>query len=284
MFSTTEPEGQPDGEEEAAKMRDAARLAAEHFGLDLYKYPKAQIEALLTSLPRTNLVEDAATVARILSVCSVGETMFMRHPDQLRALVELCNKGLVGDPGRILQVWSAGCATGEEAYSLSAILGARNAGVRVLATDVSRAAIERGKQAQYRMWSLRGTDPVELGAWVDIDGLQAIVRASVRERVVFSEHNLVRDVYPTNLDVIVCRNVLLYFRNETANVVLEKFYQSLRPGGVLILGYVDPVPMESGPFVEMYQNGVRYYRKGRADDEIQRAKASPSSPPRRISA
>ncbi|HRI64330.1 MAG TPA: CheR family methyltransferase [Polyangium sp.] len=243
-------------------------LAATHFGLDLKRYPPAQVESLLATLPSAMSIQDDTAIARILSVCSVGETMFMRHPDQFRALMSLVVNGAVGSIDRRLSVWSAGCSTGEEAYSLAALLAGFPAGVRVLGTDVSSRSIERAKLGRYRYWSLRGVDPVSTTSWLDIDAVNAEVRSPFRNLVDFQVQNLMTGPYPENVDIIFCRNVLLYFREDMSATVFQKFYDALRPGGVLFIGYVDPMPSAETPFIECHEGSARYYRKPAAPAQI----------------
>jgi chemotaxis protein methyltransferase CheR len=262
----------------------AEELAATHFGLDLKRYPTAQVDSLLAALPASVTIQDESTIARILSVCSVGETMFMRHPDQFRALAKVVLEGTIGDSTRPLSVWSAGCSTGEEAYSLAALLAGHPGGVRVMGSDVSGRSIERAKTGRYRYWSLRGVDPMSTTAWLDIDSVNAEVRSPIRNLVNFQVHNLMTDPYPTGVDIIFCRNVLLYFREDTAAIVLQRFYDILRPSGVLFIGYVDPVPSPDTPYLECNEGLVRYYRKPAAHVQISipAVRTMPPPPPDEI--
>lgn len=246
----------------------AEALAASHFGLDLKRYPAAQVESLLATLPAAISMHDESAISRILSVCSVGETMFMRHPDQFRALAKIVFDGAVGSSNRPLSVWSAGCSTGEEAYSLAALLAGFPSGVRVLGTDVSSRSIEKAKSGRYRYWSLRGVDPVSTTSWLDLDSINAEVRSPIRNLVDFKVQNLVTDPYPREVDIIFCRNVLLYFREDSAAVVFQRFYEALRPSGVLFIGYVDPMPSAETPFEEVNEGIARYYRKPAANVQV----------------
>lgn len=283
MFSEALESGDVPGQQ-SLRLSAAEELAARHFGLDLKKYPTAQVESLLAMLPAVVSHEDEATVSRVLSVCSVGETMFMRHPDQFRALAQIVADGSVGEPNRPLSVWSAGCSTGEEAYSLAALLAGHPGGARVLGTDVSPRSIERAKAGRYRYWSLRGVDPSSAASWLDIDSVNAVVRSPIRNVVDFRVHNLMVDPFPHDVDVIFCRNVLLYFREDAAAEVIEKFYRSLRPSGLLFIGYVDPAPSPNTPLLECHRGPVRYYCKPAAGTTISvpTARSVPPPPPGEI--
>jgi chemotaxis protein methyltransferase CheR len=257
------PSGKPDSK---AILRDprfeaAARLAAARFGLDLARYPAPQVHALLAVLADAEATHDVEALARIASVCCIGETTFLRHPEHFAALGRLVAGASIGEARRPLQAWSAGCATGEEAYSLAAVLGAHPAGVRVLGTDLNATAIAHARAGKYGRWSLRGVDPAAVESWLSLHDLGATVSPELSTRVELAVHNLVTDRYPEGLDVVFCRNVLLYFDADAAEAVIARMYSSLRPGGVLFLGYFDPSPGNGAPFVEERSLAVRYFRK-----------------------
>lgn len=202
---------------------------------------------------------------------TVGETFFFRDPDQFevirnRILPELRKqRGVHGDP----RMWSAGCASGEEAYSLAVLLEESDPGGRgrVLATDISRPALQRAREAIFRKWSLRGESQRQVQNYLTKrDGLY-ILDERIRRRVVFDYLNLAADVYPSlatdtwGLDLILCRNVLIYFDRETIARVLRRLWNCLAPGGWLVLGASDP---HAADFVEFEvittSSGLMYRR------------------------
>jgi chemotaxis protein methyltransferase CheR len=109
---------------------------------------------------------------------------------------------------------------------------------------------------------MRGANPLTVASWLSLNALEATVQRDVLDLVSLSVQNLVEDSYPTGVDVIFCRNVLLYFCADTAEVVISRFHESLRPGGLLFLGYCDPRPPEGGPWSEERSGSVCYFRKG----------------------
>jgi chemotaxis protein methyltransferase CheR len=181
-------------------------------------------------------------VQQLLDEVTVNETSFVRNRDELETIDwhDLVRDG----PARI---WVAGCATGEEAYSLvllaSASLATTEPPLDVLATDVSQAALDAAEAARYRARSvatLRADErerhfSEEGGLWKPSDAL--------REPVRFLLHNLVRDPIPPlgegRFDLIVCRNVLIYFDGDTVETVLAGLEAALEPGGTLLLGAAD---------------------------------------------
>lgn len=252
---------------------ELARILADRFGLELRRYSNVLIEILLARLPADLRADEEATIAAIGAAFSVGETMFLRHPEQLAALRSIAPSLPASARGEPLRVWSAGCASGEEAYSLSAILGeVCPQGVKVLGTDVNPTLIERGKAATYGRWSLRGTQPEDVRDWIDVTEDRVVVREAIRSRVELSVLNLMEGAYPADLDVIVCRNVLLYFCPSAARDVLARMVASLRPGGVLVLGPADPA-FEVPGLSPVRTGNVLVHRS------ILEAKPSESAPP-----
>lgn len=268
------------------RQRQLAELVAERFGIELSSLSPSAVRSLLGRLPAEVPPEDDESLECIVSACSIGETMFLRHPEQFTALEEILPSLPALQSGGPLRVWSAGCASGEEAYSLAGVLRERlGEGFTVRATDLNQLAIARAREARYRPWSFRGVDPARVAGWLHYDELDATVRARVRAVVDLDVLNLVRDPYPESLDLVFCRNVLLYFHPEAARRVLARMAGSVRPGGALFLGYVDPVPDESTPWREEWVGGARFYRRVEASGPRGASPpapvlaARPSSPP-----
>lgn len=212
-----------------------AELVASHVGIDLFRFSGSTIDALLQHVAPLTGLHDAATLRTLATSLAIGETAFLRRPAHFTALSQLLST--LPENGGAPRIWSAGCSTGEEAYSLAAVLP----GAKIFATDVREDAIAQARLGRYRLRSLRGLDPHGL-SWLDTRGDRLEVRPELRQRVEFRVHNLVHDPYPEGFDVIFCRNVLLYFRAEVAAAVLARLIDSLHPGGVLFLGDFDPTP------------------------------------------
>jgi chemotaxis protein methyltransferase CheR len=184
---------------------------------------------------------------------TIGETHFLRVKPQIEALQNLVIPSLaaVKARGRRLAVWSAGCSTGEEPYTLAILL--REAlpsfaswDVSLLATDISRSALQSAREALYGNWSFRGTPDEYRDHYFHQEGTRWRLDESIRRMVEFVPLNLISDPYPRapgpGFDVILCRNVTIYFSQETTQAVYARFFERLEPGGWLILGPSDPVP------------------------------------------
>ena len=173
----------------------------------------------------------------------VGETRFFRHRAhvqqlQARVLPERARAAQLA--GRRLRAWSAGCATGEEAWTLAMLMDGLQppAGFEVLATDLSEDALAVGRIARYP--EARTTDvPPELKArYLTNDARGFTVAGRLRGRVTFSRHNLLDARYPTGgFDVVLCRNVLIYFDAQTRAQVVQRLAEALQEGGYLFVGY-----------------------------------------------
>ncbi len=231
-------------------LADAVRRASGELGLAREPF----LSRLLGGAPDevTALVEHAV----------VKETYFYRHPEQWEALAARLSAAPAGRP---LRAWSAGCATGEEAYTLAMVLhdAGRPAGLdRILATDLSARALEVATAARYGAWSLRGVPAPARARHFTVDGEALRVRDERRAPVRFARHNLLGPPPPGGpFDLVVCRNVLLYFRPDQARALLGRLHAALRPGGLLLVGPVEE-PLAAGlPFERLEGAGATLLRR-----------------------
>ena len=182
----------------------------------------------------------AAELSHLVEALRVGETRFFRHRAHIAAIENVAIPTLNKAGSHKLRVWSAGCATGEEAYTLAIVL-ARKLGARrqleVLATDISADALEIARARTYSTQAVKNV-PSEVKAW-------AFERTEERWRVAdhiaqcvrFEQHNLALDRYPRKFDLILCRNVLIYFGQSGRTETINRLIDSLVEGGFLFVGY-----------------------------------------------
>jgi chemotaxis protein methyltransferase CheR len=229
----------------------------------------------------------------LLPLVTVGKTSFFRDERQFGALEALLPELLarVRAGGRKLAIWSAGCATGEEPYSIAMALaeaGADVDDVELLATDVNPEAVSFAARGAYDARRVRGVHPDLLERYFDREGERHVVRASLRRYITaIRPHNLVSSVFPRpaegGWDVIFCRNVIIYFDTPTTQQVLTQFHDALAGGAYLFLGYSESLFRLFEGFELTEVAGAFLYRRPegpvRAAPVPPRARPIPVSPP-----
>jgi chemotaxis protein methyltransferase CheR len=236
---------------------EAGSFAAYHYRLR----NEAAVDAELPAL-----VDDLTT----------NETYFLREPEQLTALIDevlpeaLHARRLQG--GGPVAIWSAGCASGEEPYSI--VMMALERGFvpgrdfRVYGSDISRRALQRARRAVYREASFRELDAERTKRWFEArDGGLRLVD-DVRRHVDFLHLNLLdrsRMALLGTVDVVICRNVMIYFDVETKRRVVSNFAEKLRPGGHLLIGRSESLLHVSTQFELRHLKNDMVYRLGRTD-------------------
>ncbi|MCE5272833.1 chemotaxis protein CheR [bacterium] len=190
------------------------------------------------------------TIQRLAGSLTVGETYFFRERPSFEALRETILPELIrrrAGQDKLIRIWSAGCATGEEPYSLAILLKSLEleklgCQATILATDLNTGALESARRGEYRRWSFRDpAAPPSAGCFEEMEGEVRRVARRIREMVQFDYLNLAEDCYPsllggTNaLDLILCRNVLMYFSPQRQREVISRFLLCLRPGGWLLV-------------------------------------------------
>ncbi len=212
----------------------------------------------------------------LISQLTVGETYFFRDRPQFEALRTRVLPEIIASRRqhtRQLRIWSAGCASGEEPYSIAMLLRELlpdlNAwSITILATDISREALNKARAAHYGDWSFReeGWEQMKERYFVR-RGRQWELDKSVQEMVTFAYLNLVEDTYPAlanntvAFDLIVCRNVTIYFTPELTRRVVDQFHEALVEGGWLVVGHSEPSPFTYNRFEVRTFPGTMLYCK-----------------------
>lgn len=214
---------------------------------------------------------------------TVGETYFFRNANDMEAFSGLVLPERVRRRGadRRLRILSAGCASGEEPYTLAMLVRSapQLAGwdVRVLGIDVNPAAIARAREGRYSPWSLRQTTPALRARFFRTEGRESRVVDEVRALVSFEERNLVEEDpelwAPGSFDVVFCRNVVMYFAPEVFRRVVARIAGALLPGGYLFLGHAETLRGVSTEFHLRQSHGTFYYQS-RGEEEAEAAAAS----------
>lgn len=190
---------------------------------------------------------------RLIDEITVRETFFLRDGGQLDAIDWLHRLESARHAGSsVIRVWCAACASGEEAYSLALLAGEAlgwPAPIHVLGTDISSAALEQARCGRYGPRAVRTLAVIAVSRHFERDGAAYQVGETLRGSVQFARHNLVRDPPPRGggFDLVLCRNVLMYFEPEAVERAVRTLRRALAPGGQLVLGTVDRLCVGQSP-------------------------------------
>jgi chemotaxis protein methyltransferase CheR len=211
--------------------------------------------------------EGAAEVAALAGLLTVGETSFFRIRGHMEALVEVAARRLERPGGAPLRILSAGCSSGEEAFSIAMLLLGLDADPRrleIVGVDIDPWALEKASEALYSDWSLRETPAAVRSRFFRPEGRRHRLCDEVRAVVRFRPHNLmeVGDVFlPERWDVIFCRNVLIYLSDEARERLIRQCSAALAPGGFLFLGHAETLRGLSHDFTLLHSHDSFYYRR-----------------------
>lgn len=221
---------------------------------------------------------------RLLNLLAVKETHFFRDKAQFEALAKDVLPALIAHKRQLatavaphlppqLRIWSAGCATGEETYSLAILLHQLIPDIDqwrifILGTDLNEQWLSQAKAGSYADWSFRESDAKQIRRhYFDQTDNGYQLHDHIRQMVTFAQHNLVTDPFPditnnsTNMDLILCRNVTIYFATETTCQVVQQFYDCLVDGGWLVVGHAEPSLQMYKAFTGHILQGTLLYQK-----------------------
>jgi chemotaxis protein methyltransferase CheR len=215
---------------------------------------------------RGSSVEYEALLERLLT----QETSFFRYPAVFDALSktilpEVQERKFWENP-RTLRIWSAGCSTGEEPYSIAiavsdALKFAEAWEIEILATDISRRALRHAEKGLYPKRSLQDVSMGQVENYFTATKHGFQVKPRIRRMISFAQMNLVEAVYVGKIDCIFCMNVLMYFSEERRLQILRRFYDALEPGGYFLLGHAETLSNVPMKFEPVNLGDCRLYRK-----------------------
>ena len=224
----------------------------------------------LVRLMKSSNVEYDKFLERLLT----QETSFNRYPAMFQALEkqvlpEMRMKKFWENP-RSLRIWSAGCATGEEPYTIALTIAdayefADAWKIHILATDISRAALDVAEKGVYPARELAGLNPRQRETHFVRDGENYKVKPRIKQMVTFAPLNLAQAVYMGRFDVIFCMNVLIYFSEERRAALIQRFYEYLEPGGYLFLGHAESVAKVGAGFKPIVVGDSMIYQRPAAE-------------------
>jgi two-component system, chemotaxis family, CheB/CheR fusion protein len=228
----------------------------------------------VADLPRylEQLNRDPAELQRLTDDLLINVTRFFRDPKPFEVLEQQVIPELVRTqpPEQPIRVWVAGCSTGEEAYSIAMLLldeiakSGRNIRLQIFATDIDGDAIASAREGLYPPEIEVDVPPARLARYFVRDARNYRVSRELRAPIVFSVHDLVADAPFSRLDIVSCRNLLIYLRPEVQQKVISLFHFALRDGGVLFLGESETVGFASDRFIPISKTQRIYRQIGRA--------------------
>lgn len=210
---------------------------------------------------------------------TIGESYFFRDRGQIELLKNTILPKLIDQKRQVnnrekpsLRIWSAGCSTGEEAYSLAILVNKlipdlHNWQILILGTDLNFEAIAKAKRGVYEAWSFRMVDPEIQKNYFNQRQQSWQIKEHIRSLVKFQTNNLIKDTFPNSasdiwgMDIIICRNVFIYFDSKSISIVLDKFYNTLRTTGYLIAGHAELHGQDLGKLrTKVFPESVVYQR------------------------
>ena len=273
-------------------LRDIMGILLARTGHDFKHYKRAtvlrRIERRLqvNALPhlsayRAFLEEHTDETQALLADMLIGVTNFFRDRDAFEAverqvIPELFHEQFKDEQ---LRVWVPGCSSGEEAYSLLMLVSlemaasANSRPIQFFATDIDGAAIGRGREGRYPESIVTDVPPLLLKRYLSAEGNEYRVEKVLRERVLFAQHNILRDPPFSRLDVVSCRNLLIYLDREVQKEILQMFHFALRPGGFLFLG-----SSETADATSLFSPVDKKHRIYRANPTIRPVRGLPRFP------
>ena len=222
--------------------------------IDLSSYKEKQMRRRIDSLIKKNNCDSYDAYVKLLrtnqkifeefvNFLTINVSEFYRNPEQWDFLVNEFVPELIHKFGANLRIWSAACSTGDEPYSLVMALSRHLPlnQIKIYATDLDKQVIAKAKAGLYAEKSIAGVPEDLKKKFFTKIGPSYQISDEVKARVEFHEHNLLKDTYPTDYHLIVCRNVLIYFTEEAKDEVFRKFQKSLIRGGYLFIGSTEQI-------------------------------------------
>ena len=222
--------------------------------IDLDAYKEKQMKRRIDTLIAKNkitgydnyvaaLKKDSRMFEEFVNYLTINVSEFYRNPEQWQIMDREIIPDLIKRFGKNLKIWSAACSTGDEPYSLVMALSRHLPlnQIKIYATDLDKQVIAKAKTGLYVEKSIASVPDDFKKKYFTKVGPSYQISNEIKSRVEFKEHNLLKDTYPTDYHLIVCRNVLIYFTEEAKDEVFRKFQRSLKSGGFLFIGSTEQI-------------------------------------------
>jgi chemotaxis protein methyltransferase CheR len=258
---------------------DVKRMILSMLHLDLNHYKDEQMQRRLDSwLIRSGIAswddyflllsQDNQESMRFRDYLTINVSSFFRDPERWQQLEDNILPDLLKETIKLrptdsgLRIWSAGCSIGAEAYSIAILLDKLSPIRRhiILATDFDRTALKKARDGgPYTREELQNLTPVQRAEYLIPGGPPFFIQKNLGRKVQFQEHNILADPFPDGMDLIICRNVVIYFTGKSKDCLYKNFYTALRQGGLMFIGATEiiPHPHEIG----LKSTGISFYQK-----------------------
>ena len=189
------------------------------------------------------LKTDKSVLEQFVNFLTINVSEFYRNPDQWQILDRKVFPELIKKFGKNLKIWSAACSTGDEPYSLVMALSKHIPlnQIHIIATDIDKQVLEKARVGLYNEKSIANVPDDLKKKYSNKIGASYQISDDIKKRVEFKEHNLLRDPYPSGCDMIVCRNVVIYFTDDAKQEIYIKFNQALKNEGILFIGSTEQI-------------------------------------------
>ena len=220
--------------------------------LDFYK--EKQMRRRIDTIAKKNGCDNYEDYAKLLKTdkscfeafvnfLTINVSEFYRNPDQWKLMDEDVIPKLIKDHGKSIKIWSAACSTGDKPYSLVMAFSKHIplSNIHVTATDIDKQVIAHAQVGLYNEKSIAAVPDDLKKKYFTKVGNSYQIADEIKKCVTFKEHNLLTDTYPKDFDLILCRNVVIYFTDEAKDMIYRNFYDSLKKNGVLFIGSTEQI-------------------------------------------
>jgi len=221
-------------------------------GIDLTAYKSNQLQRRISSLMSrvgVNTIEEYIRVLKtdltqrqkFIDYLTINVTEFFRNPEIFDEFEKVIKKYL--DYKNPLKIWSAACSIGAEPYSLAMMLNESTPSVnhKIIATDIDNTILDKAKKGEYSEQEVKTIPKTLMNKYFQKEGNNYLINNNIKRMVSFKRHDLILDNYDSNFDVIVCRNVVIYFNQDVKDKIYDKFSKSLKKGGILFVGATESI-------------------------------------------
>ena len=223
-------------------------------GIDLSNYKQTQMKRRIdTRISKSEckgyddyiklLSSDRKKLDEFVEYITINVSEFYRNVDQWKLMDETVIPKLIKEQGRTIKIWSAACSTGDEPYSLAMAFSKHIplSNIHITATDIDKQVLAKAQVGLYNEKSISGVPEDLKRKYFTKVGNSYQISDQIKKCVTFKEHNLLKDPYLNGFDLILCRNVVIYFTEEAKDMIYQNFQKALKPHGILFIGSTEQI-------------------------------------------